>query len=200
LNKSCSDPKKGADGGIDGHIYFKPDGKTTEKAIVSVEGGDNVQASMVRDLAHVVDREKAKIGVFITLAEPTAPMKTEAVKAGYYETEFGKYPKIQIVTIKELFDGKKPAIPLVHTWSSGKSRALVLEQPLLLSCYATKAGVSAGPAEPQTTTSRNKKPAGLCSSCSFPDNPPSVPTFSGRRILMPIPLASQSIRNPGNVG
>jgi adenine specific DNA methylase Mod len=105
--------KKGADGGIDGHIYFKPDGRTTEKAIVSVKGGDNVQVSMVRDLAHVIDREKAKIGVFITLAEPTSPMKTEAVKAGYYETEFGKYPKIQILTIKELFDGKKPAIPLI---------------------------------------------------------------------------------------
>ena len=105
--------KKGADGGIDGHIYFKPDGRTTEKAIVSVKGGDNVSVPMIRDLAHVVDREKAKIGVFITLAEPTAPMKTEAVKAGYYETEFGKYPKIQIVTIKELFDGKTLAIPLV---------------------------------------------------------------------------------------
>ena len=31
--------KKGADTGIDGHIDFKPDGKTTEKAIVSVKGG-----------------------------------------------------------------------------------------------------------------------------------------------------------------
>jgi hypothetical protein len=30
--------KKGADTGIDGHIYFKPDGKTTEKVIVSVTG------------------------------------------------------------------------------------------------------------------------------------------------------------------
>jgi hypothetical protein len=40
-------------------------------------------------------------------------MKTEAVKAGYYETEFGKYPKIQILTIKELFEDRKPAIPLV---------------------------------------------------------------------------------------
>jgi hypothetical protein len=48
--------KKGADTGIDGHIYFKPDGKTTEKAIVSVKGGDNVSVAMVRDLAHVVDR------------------------------------------------------------------------------------------------------------------------------------------------
>jgi site-specific DNA-methyltransferase (adenine-specific) len=105
--------KKGADSGIDGFIYFKPDGKTTEKAIVSVKGGDNVGVPMVRDLAHVVDREKAKIGVFITLAEPTKPMSTEAVKTGYYETTYGKYPKIQILTIAELFAGRKPNIPLV---------------------------------------------------------------------------------------
>jgi site-specific DNA-methyltransferase (adenine-specific) len=105
--------KKGADSGIDGFIYFKPDGKTTEKAIVSVKGGGNVSVPMIRDLAHVVDREKAKIGVFITLAEPTKPMQTEAVKTGYYETPYGKYPKIQLLTIAELFAGKQPNIPLV---------------------------------------------------------------------------------------
>jgi adenine specific DNA methylase Mod len=107
--------KKGADSGIDGLIYFKPDGKTTEKAIVSVKGGENVNVAMVRDLAHVVDREKAKIGVFITLADSTGPMRTEAVKAGFYETLYGKYPKIQILTIRELFDGKQPNIPLVDS-------------------------------------------------------------------------------------
>ena len=105
--------KKGADSGIDGLIYFKPEGKTTEKAIVSVKGGDNINVAMVRDLAHVVDREKARIGVFITLAESTGPMRTEAVKAGYYETIYGKYPKIQILTIADLFSGKQPNIPLV---------------------------------------------------------------------------------------
>jgi DNA modification methylase len=105
--------KKGADSGIDGLIYFKPEGKTTEKAIVSVKGGDNVNVAMVRDLAHVVDREKAKIGLFITLADSTGPMRTEAVKAGFYETAYGKYPKIQILTIRELFEGKQPNIPLV---------------------------------------------------------------------------------------
>jgi hypothetical protein len=35
------------------------------------------------------------IGVFITLAEPSGPMKTEAVKTGFYETEYGKYPKFR---------------------------------------------------------------------------------------------------------
>jgi hypothetical protein len=34
---------------------------------------------------NVVDRENAKIGVFITLADSTGPMRTEAVKAGFYE-------------------------------------------------------------------------------------------------------------------
>jgi site-specific DNA-methyltransferase (adenine-specific) len=113
--------KKGADSGIDGLIYFKPEGKTTEKAIVSVKGGDNVNVAMVRDLAHVVDREKAKIGVFITLADSTGPMRTEAVKAGYYETLYGKYPKIQIVTIEDLFNGKQPNIPLVDSASFKKA-------------------------------------------------------------------------------
>lgn len=115
--------KKGADGGIDGHIYFKPDGKATEKAIVSVKGGDNVNVAMVRDLAHVVDREQAKIGVFITLAEPTGPMKTEAVKTGFYEPpHHDKVPKIQIITIRELFEGRKPKIPMIDTASFKKAQ------------------------------------------------------------------------------
>jgi site-specific DNA-methyltransferase (adenine-specific) len=113
--------KKGADSGIDGFIYFKPEGKTTEKAVVSVKGGSNVSVAMIRDLAHVVDREEAKIGVFITLAEPTGPMRTEAVKEGYYETLYGKYPKIQILTIENLFSGKQPHIPLVDSASFKKA-------------------------------------------------------------------------------
>jgi site-specific DNA-methyltransferase (adenine-specific) len=114
--------KKGADSGIDGHIYFKPDGKTTEKAVVSVKGGEHVSVPMIRDLGHVVEREKAKIGVFITLAEPTKPMETEAIKAGFYETPHGKYPTLQILTIEELFQGKRPHIPLIDPVSFRRAR------------------------------------------------------------------------------
>ena len=99
-------------------MYFKPDGKTTEKAIVSVKGGENVNVAIIRDMGHVVDREKAKVGIFITLAEATGPMKTEAVKAGFYETpHHGKVPKLQILTIADLFAGKKPQIPFVDATS-----------------------------------------------------------------------------------
>src|ERR1035441_7045167 len=95
--------------------------RITEKAIVSGKGGENVNVAMVRDLAHVVDREKAKIGVFITLADSTGPIRTEAVKTGYYETLYGKYPKVQILTIRELFEGKQPNIPLVDASSFKKA-------------------------------------------------------------------------------
>ena len=65
---------------------------------------------MIRDLGHVIDREKASIGLFVTLTKPTRPMKEEAVKAGYYESPLGaNFPKIQILTIKGLLDGTERA-------------------------------------------------------------------------------------------
>ncbi len=107
--------KKGADTGIDGYIYFKPDGKTTEKAVVSVKGGENVGVGMIRDLIAVVDREKAKMGVLITLTDPTAPMKKEAIAAGFYNTEYGEYAKVQILTIEQLFNGQRPDMPWIDS-------------------------------------------------------------------------------------
>jgi site-specific DNA-methyltransferase (adenine-specific) len=124
--------KKGADSGIDGFIYFKPDGKTTDKAIVSVTGGENVSVQMVRDLGHVTEREKAKLGVFITLAEPTAPMKKEAITAGFYKTEYGQFAKIQILTIAELFAGKRPHMPWVDVSPFKKARRETGKQERLL--------------------------------------------------------------------
>ncbi len=105
--------KKGADTGIDGFIYFKPDNKTTEKAIVSVKGGQTVGVAMVKDLIATVEREKAKMGIFITLADPTAPMIREAATAGIYHTEHGEFSKIQILTVEQLFDGKRPHMPWI---------------------------------------------------------------------------------------
>lgn len=105
--------KMGADSGIDGVIYFKVSGGKTEKAIVSVKGGKNVGVSMVRDLKGVIERERAAIGVFITLAEPTRPMLKEAASAGLYDSGFRKHARIQIKTIAELMDGNLPDILMV---------------------------------------------------------------------------------------
>ena len=105
--------KKGADGGIDGIIYFQDDAGLPKKIIVSVKGGENVSDTMVKDLIATIEHEKAELGLFVTLAEPTKPMVTRAVSAGYYESPVGKsYPKIQILTIEELLHKtKRPDYP-----------------------------------------------------------------------------------------
>jgi site-specific DNA-methyltransferase (adenine-specific) len=102
--------KKGADSGIDGLIFFQDELNSAKKIIVSVKGGEGVSVSQIRDLKGTVDREKAAIGIFVTLAEPTRPMLTEAVSAGYYESPLGtSYPKIQILTIEGLLSGHQNA-------------------------------------------------------------------------------------------
>ncbi len=115
--------KKGADGGIDGLIYFRSGAKTTERAIVSVKGGENVGVPMIRDLKGVLEREKAPIGVFLTLAVPTRPMEKEAASAGFYTLGGRQYPRLQIITIEQALRGTKPAIPLVDTGAAFKRAA-----------------------------------------------------------------------------
>lgn len=105
--------KKGGDGGVDGFLYIKPDGKKTEKVIVSVKGGQSLNPAMVKDLIVTVDQEGAKMGVFLTLEAPTKGMVTQAAAAGFYKTDYGQFPKIQIVTVEQLFG---PSNPLHLPW------------------------------------------------------------------------------------
>lgn len=103
--------KKGADSGIDGYFYCKPDGKTIAAGIVSVKGGENLGVQMVRDLRGVMEREKSPLGVLITLREPTGPMVKEAASAKFFDTPFGQFPRIQITSVATLLDGKLPKLP-----------------------------------------------------------------------------------------
>jgi DNA modification methylase len=101
--------KKGADHGIDGKILFRDDPKAAkpEQIILSVKGG-KTSVKDVRDLRGVLDREKAAMGVLISLNESTKPMDVEAASAGFYMHKMNgqQYPKIQIRTVEQLMDGK----------------------------------------------------------------------------------------------
>ena len=107
------DEKKGADRGIDGVVHFV-DGPKREmkKAIVQVKSG-KVSSPHIRDLKGTMEREKAALGLFITLEKPTREMGKEAVSAGFYHSELWQrdYPKIQIRTVGELLDGKSFEMP-----------------------------------------------------------------------------------------
>ena len=105
--------KKGADQGIDGRITFHLErGGETNDIILSVKAG-HVQASHVRDLRGVIEREKAKIGVLISMEPPTKPMLKEAAEAGSWKPTGleDRYARIQILSIEELFEGKKIDYP-----------------------------------------------------------------------------------------
>jgi len=110
----AQDKKKGADRGIDGVLYFqeKADGPY-RKIIVQVKSG-TVNAAQVRDLQGVLDTEKATIGCLITLKPPTRPMREAAAAAGFYTSELfpeKRFPRLQILTIAELFAGKQLDYP-----------------------------------------------------------------------------------------
>lgn len=108
-----AEQKKGADRGIDGKIVFQTDNKGNfDTVLISVKAG-HTNVAHVRDLRGVLDREKAAIGVLISMQEPTKPMTTEAASAGFYESELWnkKYPKLQLLTIADLLSGKQIDMP-----------------------------------------------------------------------------------------
>ncbi len=47
-------------------------------------------------------------------------MKKEAAGAGVLDTPFGKFVRLQILTIEDLFAGKKPAMPPAHPAPLGR--------------------------------------------------------------------------------
>ncbi|WP_449245618.1 DNA methyltransferase [Desulfobacca acetoxidans] len=112
--RPARDKRQGADTGVDGFIYFFDDNSgKAKKVIVQVKSGA-VNVSQVRDLKGVLEREKAALGVFLTLREPTGPMRHEAATAGFYEPEnFSgqRFPRLQIYTISELLGGQRVQLP-----------------------------------------------------------------------------------------
>ena len=98
--------KKVADQGIDGRLYFETK-KTIKSMVLSVKGG-TIRPTDVRDLRGVLERETdAELAGFISLREPTTAMKSEAAKAGMYDYAGVSYPRIQLLTIREIVGDKR---------------------------------------------------------------------------------------------
>jgi hypothetical protein len=82
---------------------------------LQVKGG-NLKADDVRSLGFVAQREKAAMGVLISVDEPTDKMYADAAAAGYYAHKLTgkKYPKLQLRSVKELMEGKGIERPSEH--------------------------------------------------------------------------------------
>lgn len=105
--------KKGADRGIDGTSFFIDDSTNKAKTIIVQVKSGHVKVGDIRDLVGTIDREKAAMGIFLTLEQPTGPMKKEAAEAGFYfSAGWNKqYPRIQILTIEDVLKGERPKQP-----------------------------------------------------------------------------------------
>jgi len=106
--------KQTGDRGSDGELVFPSrDKMRTQRGIVSVKGGANLNPAIVRDLIGTVANMNAMMGVLITLQQPTRGMVKAAAEAGTWTDIFTNrtFPKIQMMTIADLLDGKTLDMP-----------------------------------------------------------------------------------------
>jgi DNA modification methylase len=108
---AVGEQKKGPDKGVDGRIVFKPDDDDVFRHIViSVKAG-KLKATDVRDLRGVMERDKADIGVLVSMSIPSRQMRAEAASAGLFKTKWGDYPRLQLITVDDLLAGKRIDYP-----------------------------------------------------------------------------------------
>jgi DNA modification methylase len=102
----------GGDTGIDGFLYFQDFEGNYHRIIIEVKGG-GYQPKDVRSLAHVLQREESPMGILIALEPPTKGMLSAAAELGKWAMPGSRksYPVMQIMTIQDFFDGKKPELP-----------------------------------------------------------------------------------------
>lgn len=102
------------DRGIDGEaVYQDHEGRKTH-VLISVKSG-KLNPAMVRELRGTIEREKAPIGVLVTMHEPSKEMKREATHAGFILGHgAAEIPKLQILTMKQVFDGEGIRAPGVN--------------------------------------------------------------------------------------
>jgi site-specific DNA-methyltransferase (adenine-specific) len=109
-------PKKTADGGFDGYLTYQTD-KGKEFVLIETKSG-GVNVKNIREFIHVVEKQKAAAGIFVCFADTvTKEMLKEAKAAGHIKlgTMDTGLDKIQILTIDDLLNDKKPNLPNISS-------------------------------------------------------------------------------------
>ncbi len=129
-NHAIINEKKGADRGIDGIVYIATDSNSTAPVVFQVKSG-KVGRGDIAKLNSDRIREKAVMGIFITLQKPTADMKKEALDAGFYHHVLFHRddPVIRIVTVQDMLEKRELIdLPLLHSVLKTAAKANTDEQ------------------------------------------------------------------------
>ena len=118
--------KRTADRGVDGRLYFAtPDHKDLQTMVLEVKGGSNVGIEMVRSLRGTMEREQFAMAGLILLEELPAQkhknFASEMAEAGLLEAYGKQYSRMQMLTTREILEGKRFDMPSVAKMDSGQS-------------------------------------------------------------------------------
>ena len=110
------------DGGVDGRLYFPSDDDDLKAMKLEVKGGRTVQINDLRALAGVIDEGDFPMGGFIT-RKTLGPIQKQNFldfcgTKGDVEIGGTSYPKLQILCIEEILEGKQFNTPIVRGRSS----------------------------------------------------------------------------------
>ena len=113
--------RKSGDGGIDGRLYFAmPQEDAWERdplrsMVIEVKGGANVGIGVVRNLRGILEREEADMAGLIVLDEPgekkRASFGREMAAAGDLQVHGTTYPRMQLLTVAEILEGRRFMTP-----------------------------------------------------------------------------------------
>jgi DNA modification methylase len=117
--------KQRGDKGVDGVARFHHNKQAIGRVLVSVKGGEHIGPQFVRDLLGTVETQKAQMGVLITVEPPTHGMIDAVNHAGTYKWPMNGqvFPRIQVITVSELLNGKQPRLPTLMTRYDQAARA-----------------------------------------------------------------------------
>ena len=110
--------KRSADGGVDGRVYFAvPHAQALQSMVVEVKGGANVPVTALRALKGVLDYDTALMAGLITMN----PIKeTQARNFNRFMAEAGsleilgiEYPRMQILSVGDILEGKRFKTPTI---------------------------------------------------------------------------------------
>ena len=115
--------RKRGDRGIDGRgsMLETPADMETRLVLAQVKGGRSFQIGAFRDFLHVVEREGAALGVYVTLdGVASAQARAEARAMGTLHVGASAYPRVQLWSIEDFFDGRSPSLPTLTDPNTGR--------------------------------------------------------------------------------